>query len=122
MEWDKDDDDAMMFVAAAANIRAAIFNIEQKTQWKIKEMAGNIIPAIATSNAIIAGLIVLQAVRVLRAQLDKCKDVSLRKESVSNKLICPNVPEERNGNCVVCMEKPTVTLRCNTKKVGFSKL
>ena len=122
MEWDKDDDDAMMFVAAAANIRAAIFNIEQKTQWKVKEMAGNIIPAIATSNAIIAGLIVLQAVRVLRAQLDKCKDVSLRKESVSNKLICPNVPEERNGNCVVCMEKPTVTLRCNTKKVGFSKL
>ena len=122
MEWDKDDDDAMMFVAAAANIRAAIFNIEQKTQWKVKEMAGNIIPAIATSNAIIAGLIVLQAVRVLRAQLDKCKDVSLRKESVSNKLICPNVPEERNGNCVVCMDKPTVTLRCNTKKVGFSKL
>ena len=122
MEWDKDDDDAMMFVAAAANIRAAIFNIEQKTQWKVKEMAGNIIPAIATSNAIIAGLIVLQAVRVLRAQLDKCKDVSLRKESVSNKLICPNVPEERNGNCVVCMDKPTVTLRCNTKKVGFCKV
>ena len=44
LEWDKDDEDAMMFVAAAANIRAAIFNIEQKTQWKVKEMAGNIIP------------------------------------------------------------------------------
>lgn len=36
----------MMFVAAAANIRAAIFNIEQKTQWKVKEMAGNIIPGL----------------------------------------------------------------------------
>ena len=119
MEWDKDDDDAMMFVAAAANIRCAIFNIEQKTEWKIKEMAGNIIPAIATSNAIIAGLIVLQAVRVLRRQLEKCKDVSLRKESVSNKLICPNAPDERNANCVVCMDKPTVTIRCNTKKVDI---
>ena len=46
LEWDKDDEDAMMFVAAAANIRAAIFNIEQKTQWKVKEMAGNIIPGL----------------------------------------------------------------------------
>ena len=44
MEWDKDDEDSMMFVAAAANVRASIFNIEQKTQWKVKEMAGNIIP------------------------------------------------------------------------------
>ena len=30
------------------------------------EMAGNIIPAIATTNAIIAGLIVLQALHLLR--------------------------------------------------------
>jgi hypothetical protein len=34
----------MMFVAAAANIRCGIFKIEQKTEWKVKEMAGNIIP------------------------------------------------------------------------------
>ena len=34
----------MMFVAAAANVRAHIFQIEEKTQWKVKEMAGNIIP------------------------------------------------------------------------------
>ena len=44
LEWDKDDADAMMFVSAAANIRASIFHIEQKTPWKVKEMAGNIIP------------------------------------------------------------------------------
>jgi len=44
--WDKDDNDAMMFVSAAANIRASIFHIEQKTHWKVKEMAGNIIPGL----------------------------------------------------------------------------
>jgi len=92
-------------------------NIEQKTQWKVKEMAGNIIPAIATSNAIIAGLIVIQAVKVLRQRVQDCRDVSLRKQATSFKLIIPNMPDERRHDCVVCMEKPTVTLRCNTNKM-----
>jgi len=34
-------------------------------------MAGNIIPAIATTNAIVAGLCVLQATHVLRGELEK---------------------------------------------------
>ena len=42
----QDDVDSMMFVSAAANVRASIFHIEQKTPWKVKEMAGNIIPGI----------------------------------------------------------------------------
>jgi hypothetical protein len=37
----------------------------------IVEMAGNIIPAIATTNAIVAGLCVLQARHVLRGELEK---------------------------------------------------
>ena len=40
-------------------------------------MAGNIIPAIATTNAVIAGLIVMEALKVLAGELDKCKTVSL---------------------------------------------
>ena len=51
LSWDKDDTDAMMFVAAAANIRCGIFQIEQKTEWKVKEMAGNIIPGIRCLNS-----------------------------------------------------------------------
>lgn len=34
--WDKDDKDALDFVAACANIRAYIFGIEQKTRFDIK--------------------------------------------------------------------------------------
>lgn len=34
--WDKDDKDAMDFVAACANIRAHIFGIPQKTRFDIK--------------------------------------------------------------------------------------
>ena len=38
-------------------------------------MAGNIIPAIATTNAVIAGLIVMEALKVLAGDFDKCKTV-----------------------------------------------
>jgi ubiquitin-like 1-activating enzyme E1 B len=38
-------------------------------------MAGNIIPAIATTNAIVAGLCVLQAYKVLRGEFTSTKEV-----------------------------------------------
>ncbi|KZP05062.1 hypothetical protein FIBSPDRAFT_967619 [Athelia psychrophila] len=56
-----DDEDTLDFVTAAANLRGFAYGIERKTPWEVKEMAGNIIPAIATTNAIVSGLIVLQA-------------------------------------------------------------
>lgn len=65
IEFDKDDEDTLIFVATAANIRSHIFNIPMNTVFNIKQTAGNIIPAIATTNAIIAGLSTLTALRVL---------------------------------------------------------
>ena len=41
-------------------------------------MAGNIIPAIATTNAIIAGGIVLQALRLLKKEYTKMRNVYLQ--------------------------------------------
>jgi ubiquitin-like 1-activating enzyme E1 B len=38
-------------------------------------MAGNIIPAIASTNAIVAGFIVMMACRVLRKDYYKCNTV-----------------------------------------------
>lgn len=67
LAFDKDDAECLDFVAAASNLRSAIFGIPLQSRFHIKEIAGNIIPAIATTNAIIAGYIALEALKVLKA-------------------------------------------------------
>lgn len=47
-------------------------------------MAGNIIPAIATTNAIVSGLIVMQALNILNGKLDKCKTVRFHHDNNYN--------------------------------------
>lgn len=42
----------------------------------VSAMAGNIIPAIATTNAVIAGLIVLEGLKILSGELETCRTVS----------------------------------------------
>ena len=74
--FDKDDEDTLDFVVAAANLRSSVFGIESKSKFDIKQMAGNIIPAIATTNAMTAGLCVLQAFKVLKGEYHKAKMVS----------------------------------------------
>lgn len=74
-------------------------------------MAGNIIPAIATTNAIIAGLVVLNAFNILRDQLESCHSVYCRlKPNHRGQLIVPerglNPP---NDKCYVCRDSPQVS-------------
>ncbi|BFZ62535.1 E1 ubiquitin-activating protein uba2 [Saitoella coloradoensis] len=86
LSFDKDDTDTLDFVAAASNIRSLIFHIPTKSKFEIKEMAGNIIPAIATTNAIVAGVCVLQAFKVLKGKWNEARMVFLsrRAERVFN--------------------------------------
>lgn len=46
----------------------------------MKQKAGNIIAAIATTNAIIAGLIVLEALKVIEGERQNCRFTYLYKE------------------------------------------
>ncbi|RPB19596.1 ubiquitin-activating enzyme [Terfezia boudieri ATCC MYA-4762] len=100
LSFDKDDVDTLDFVAAAANLRSHVFGIELKSKFDIKQMAGNIIPAIATTNAITAGVCVLQAFKVLRQDLSSAQMVFLSRSSErvfsTEKLSAPNL------SCDVC--------------------
>lgn len=86
-------------------------------------MAGNIIPAIATTNAIIAGVVVLHAFRVLEEDLESCKSVYLRQKANHRNMLI--VPEKRlnppNPTCYVC-SKREASLSVDVTKMTLKEL
>ncbi|KAH0579238.1 hypothetical protein H2248_003389 [Termitomyces sp. 'cryptogamus'] len=108
ISFDKDDDDTLDFVTAASNLRSAAYGINRQTRWEVKEMAGNIIPAIATTNAIISGLIVLQALHLLRRNYSAMRNVHLQyKPAVPLSTITLSKP---NSGCGVCRDTYALVL------------
>ncbi|KAL9602487.1 MAG: hypothetical protein Q9219_001780 [cf. Caloplaca sp. 3 TL-2023] len=100
LSFDKDDEDALDFVASSANMRSIIFGIQPRSKFDIKQMAGNIIPAIATTNAMTAGLCVMQALKVMRGDLHKAKNVFL--ERSGTRVINSESLRRPNPDCPVC--------------------
>lgn len=121
--WDKDDPPAMDFVTSAANLRMYIFSMNMKSRFDVKSMAGNIIPAIATTNAVISGLIVLEGLKILSRNLEQCRTVFLNKQpNPRKKLLVPCVLDPPNPNCYVCASRPEVTVKLNVHKVTVQTL
>jgi ubiquitin-like 1-activating enzyme E1 B len=117
-KWDKDVELHLNFVTAAANIRAAIFHLEFSSRFFVKEKAGSIIPAIATTNAIIAGLIVLKAFRVLAGKLDQCRNTWLKKQPTRGMLFVGSTLDPPNPKCYVCGDH-FVRVKINTETTAL---
>lgn len=60
----------MQFVVAASNVRAHSFGIPMQSLFAVKGIAGSIIHAVATTNAIVGGLATLQTINILRGQIE----------------------------------------------------
>eukprot|EP01130_Rhizamoeba_saxonica_P015080 TRINITY_DN6699_c0_g1_i1.p2 TRINITY_DN6699_c0_g1~~TRINITY_DN6699_c0_g1_i1.p2 ORF type:complete len:287 (-),score=77.73 TRINITY_DN6699_c0_g1_i1:20-880(-) len=114
VEWEKDDEDHLDFVTSAANIRCNIFHIESTSRFDVKSKAGNIIPAIASTNAIVAGLMVLEIYKVLNGKIDECISSYLGKTPCRNRLLRVERVEPPNPDCFVCGTN-WITLHVNTK-------
>ncbi|XP_077247990.1 SUMO-activating enzyme subunit 2-like isoform X3 [Tasmannia lanceolata] len=113
LTFDKDDQLAVEFVTAAANIRAACFGIPIHSLFEAKGIAGNIVHAVATTNAIIAGLIVIEAIKVLRSDACNYRMTYCVEHPLKKMLLMPVEPFEPNKSCYVCSETP-LSLEVNT--------
>ena len=108
--FDKDDSLCMRFVTCASNLRSYVFGIEPiQSYYSAKGIAGNIIPAIATTNAVAAGLQILQAFSILKAQHEEkpaaeyCTYVNCVRQPTRNGLFLVSTElEPPNPGCYVC--------------------
>lgn len=69
LEFEKDDDSNghIDFVTIASNLRASNYKIDHADKHKTKGIAGKIIPAIATTTSIVAGLVTLEMFKLLHS-------------------------------------------------------
>ncbi|KRZ62727.1 Ubiquitin-like modifier-activating enzyme 1 [Trichinella nativa] len=73
IDFEKDDDTNhhMEFITAASNLRAENYKIEKADFMKTKQIAGRIIPAIATTTAAVAGLVGLEFYKIVSSSSKK---------------------------------------------------
>lgn len=123
--FDKDDVLAMEFVTVASNLRSHVFHIEQKSLYDCKGIAGNIIPAIATTNAIIAGLQVAEAFKILQAAKpigEACKYTYCNRYADSRgTLLNAMALQKPNPECFVCSQT-VLKLYIDTKTTTLEEL
>ena len=113
-EFDKEDEDIINFIYSGTNLRCFNFNLDLESKFKIKQIAGKIIAAIAYTNNIVSSIEVLEAKYLKMTLFGYGYNIS----SVSA------INSVRNKNCPVCSEealKEIDNMKCYETEINFEK-
>ncbi|KAL7717709.1 SUMO-activating enzyme subunit [Entamoeba marina] len=120
-EFDKDDDTMIDFIMACTNIRCYIFNLQPLERFDIQQKAGDIIPAIPTTNAIISGLMVIELMKVINEQYDDIRTVYLSKIPSRNKVLQFEKVSKPSNSCYICSNE-MIEFECNIMNTTLRSL
>ena len=104
LEFNKENNDIINFIFSSSNLRANNFSIKNESKFKIKEIAGNIIPAIASTNNIISSIQVIETIKyILNDKNYKIlKSVRFSNDKKISSSSC--YKENINKNCEICSD------------------
>lgn len=105
LSFSKDDAVSVDFVAAASNLRMYNYHIPLKSRWDIESIAGAIVPAIATTNAIVAGLQSFNLPFALQASAGRDLWVRYPHPSGKGSIVQSSKPPGPNSECFICQNK-----------------
>lgn len=102
IEFDKDDEILLDFVNAASNLRAHNYWIPLENGFQIKQIAGNIIPAVSSTNGLVAGLETIEGLKILASQISDLRAISFSATNDKRKITGTSITGDINPSCVVC--------------------
>ena len=103
--FSKDDPISVDFVAAASNLRMFNYQIPMKSRWDIESIAGAIVPAIATTNAIVAGLQSFNLGYALRGDTGRDLWIRYPHPSGNGSIVQSSKPPGPNKECFICQNQ-----------------
>ena len=103
--FNKDDDTIIDFIFASSNLRAMNFSLKTSSKFKIKQIAGNIIPAISSTNNIISSLQIMECIKYFlnSKSIDNLKIINVSQDQKISSM--NSIDEEINKDCPVCSIK-----------------
>jgi len=124
-EFDKEDEDIINFIYSASNLRCFNFNLDLESKFKIKQIAGKIIAAIAYTNNIVSSIEVLEAKKyfLIKNHPEKYLKMTLFGYGYNISSVSA-INSVRNKNCPVCSEealKEIDSMKCYETEINFEK-
>jgi hypothetical protein len=133
-EFEKDDDLHIRFTVCASNLRSYCFDIPPVTEYNGKSEVGRIIPAICSSNSMVAALEIIELVKYLYKEYAFHKNIPLADygHPLANRelyvqgsgleRVKPSIPIDRNPNCTSCNLKNILCFEGDLEVVTLSSL